>query len=170
MPKSIPLKCQKCAMRDAAQAQLLHGLEGDGCWNPKVCYSRRSYARHRDRKNQQRNRQRQETVIELVPDHVEAFQTLHYAVLVVYREAGAESVVHAIAAQVWQGQTPIAIVPPIHCVGMMPSQVHQYVRKLLELLENNYGIRKFAALERLDPQCCPIRPCIHHQDGNYAAG
>lgn len=123
--KVIPLKCQKCAMLDATQAQVLHGTEGDGCWNPKVCYSRRSYARHRDRKNQQRNRQRQQTVIELLPEQVEAFQDLYYAVLVVYREAGAESVVHAISVIVWQGQIMVAIVPPIHCVGMVPSQIHQ---------------------------------------------
>lgn len=170
MPKKIPPKCQKCAMLDAAQAQALHGAEGDDCWNPKVCYSRRSYARHRDRKNQQRNRQRQQTVIELLPEQVEAFQDLYYAVLVVYREAGAESVVHAISVIVWQGQNQVAIVPPIHCVGMVPSQIHQYVRKLLELLEGKYGIRKFAALERLDPHCCPIRPCIHDRDAIYAAG
>jgi hypothetical protein len=112
-------------MLDATQAQVLHGTEGDGCWNPKVCYSRRSYARHRDRKNQQRNRQRQQTVIELLPEQVEAFQDLYYAVLVVYREAGAESVVHAISVIVWQGQIMVAIVPPIHCVGMVPSQIHQ---------------------------------------------
>lgn len=170
MPKKIPPKCQKCAMLDAAQAQALHGAEGDDCWNPKVCYSRRSYARHRDRKNQQRNRQRQEVVIELPLPEIEAFQALYYAVLVVYREAGAESIVHAISAQVWQGQIMVALVPPIHCVGMVPSQIHQYVRKLLLLLEGKYGIRKFASLERLDPQLCPIRPCIHHQDAIYAAG
>jgi hypothetical protein len=169
MPKSFPLKCQKCAALDADRAKALHGVEGDGCWNPDVCHSRRSYARHRDRKNQQRNRQRQETVVELMPE-IEGFENLYYAVLLVYREAGAESIVHAISARVWQGQTQIAIVPPIHCVGLMPSRVHQYVRKLLELLENNYGIRKFAALERLDPQCCPIRPCIHHQECIYASG
>ncbi|MDZ4878240.1 MAG: hypothetical protein CLLPBCKN_007675 [Chroococcidiopsis cubana SAG 39.79] len=168
--RSVPLKCQKCAMLDAAQAQVLHGTQGDGCWNPKVCYSRRSYARHRDRKNQQRNRQRQEVVIELLPPEIETFQELYYAVLVVYRESAAESVVHAISAQVWQGQIMVALVPPIHCVGMVPSQIHRYVKKLLELLENKYGIRKFASLERLDPQLCPIRPCIHHQDAIHAAG
>lgn len=157
-------------MLDAPQAQVLHGTEGDGCWNPKVCYSRRSYARHRDRKNQQRNRQRQEVVIELLPPEIEAFGELYYAVLVIYREVGAESIVHAISAQVWQGQNQVAIVPSIHCVGMVPSQIHQYVKKLLELLENKYGIRKFASLEQLDPQLCPIRPCIHYQDAIHAAG
>ena len=42
--KAIPDKCKKCAMLSAAQAQELHGDLGDRCWNPNVCYSRRSYA------------------------------------------------------------------------------------------------------------------------------
>ena len=45
-------------MLSAAQAQELHGELGDRCWNPAVCYSRRSYARHRDRRNLIRSRQR----------------------------------------------------------------------------------------------------------------
>ncbi|MCU0552678.1 MAG: hypothetical protein MUC48_25390 [Leptolyngbya sp. Prado105] len=161
MAKSIPLKCQKCAILDAAQAQVLHGTEGDGCWNPKVCYSRRSYARHRDRKNQQRNRTRQESVLKTLEVEIPEFAYLYYAVLVVYRASGGDTPVHAVAVQVWQGQEQIAIVPPIHCVGMVPSQIHGYVRKLLKLLNEEYGIRKFASLERLDPHLCPVRPCIH---------
>jgi ribosomal protein L35AE/L33A len=149
-------------MLDAAQAQALHGTEGDGCWNPKVCYSRRSYARHRDRKNQQRNRTRQESVLKTLEVETPEFAYLYYAVLVVYRAAGGDTPVHAISAQVWQGQQQIAIVAPIHCVGMIPSQVHAYVRKLLDLLDEEYGIRKFASLERIDPQQCLIRPCLHH--------
>jgi len=43
MTKSIPEKYKKCAMLSAAQAQELHGNNGDRCWNPAVCYSRRSY-------------------------------------------------------------------------------------------------------------------------------
>jgi len=160
--KAIPLKCQKCAMLDAAQAQALHGTEGDGCWNPKVCYSRRSYARHRDRKNQQRNRSRQESVLKTLEVEIPEFAYLYYAVLVVYRAAGGDTPVHAISVQVWQGQQQIAIVEPIHCVGMVPSQVHLYIRKLLALLDEEYGIRKFASLERIDPQQCPMRPCLHH--------
>lgn len=149
-------------MLDAAQAQVLHGTEGDGCWNPKVCYSRRSYARHRDRKNQQRNRTRQESVLKTLEVETPEFAYLYYAVLVVYRAAGGDTPVHAISAQVWQGQQQIAIVEPIHCVGMVPSQVHLYVRKLLTLLDEEYGIRKFASLERIDPHLCPMRPCLHH--------
>ncbi|MBD2019213.1 hypothetical protein H6F43_03315 [Leptolyngbya sp. FACHB-36] len=35
------------------------------------------------------------------------------------------------------------------CAGMVPSQVHQYVGKLLGVLEEHYGIKKFASQTRL---------------------
>ena len=38
MAKGIPEKCKKCAMLSAAQAQELHGNDGDRCWNPNVCH------------------------------------------------------------------------------------------------------------------------------------
>ncbi|MFN7298426.1 MAG: hypothetical protein ACK5VA_16150, partial [Pseudanabaena sp.] len=66
MTKSIPEKYKKCAMLSAAQAQELHGNNGDRCWNPAVCYSRRSYARHQDRRNLIRSRQRVDTDQDLV--------------------------------------------------------------------------------------------------------
>jgi hypothetical protein len=86
-----------------------------------------------------------------------------FGVLVVYRKAGADTPVHAIAAEIWQGQEKIAIVPPVHCLGMVPSQVHQYVGKLLNVLEDRYGMKKFASQTRLDPELCGLRPCpLHH--------
>ena len=66
MTKGIPEKCKKCAMLSAAQAQELHGEFGDRCWNPNVCYSRRSYARHRDRRNLIRSRNRSDADQDLV--------------------------------------------------------------------------------------------------------
>ncbi|WP_258040842.1 hypothetical protein [Pseudanabaena sp. BC1403] len=61
MTKGIPEKCKKCAMLSAAQAQELHGDDGNRCWSPNVCYSRRSYARHRDRRNLIRSRKRSDS-------------------------------------------------------------------------------------------------------------
>ncbi|MBD2068692.1 hypothetical protein H6F93_14370, partial [Leptolyngbya sp. FACHB-671] len=68
----------------------------------------------------------------------------------------------AIAAEIWQGQQKVAVVPPVHCVGMVPSQVHQYVGKILSVLETRYGIKKFASQTRLDPELCAVRPCPLH--------
>lgn len=158
MVKAIPEKCKKCAMLSAAQAQELHGTHGDGCWNPQVCYSRRSYARHRDRRKLIRSRQRSESNLELKVDFTE-FTDIFWAVLVVYRRSGTDTPIHAIASEVWKGQEKFAAIPPIHCAGMTASQLHAYVQKMLVLLESNYAIKKFASQERLDPWLCPLSPC-----------
>ena len=125
MAKDIPEKCKKCAMLSGAQAQELHGELGARCWNPNVCYSRRSYARHRDRRNLIRSRKRGDLNKNLVVN-IDEFASVFWAVLVVYRQAGKETSIHAISAQVWKGQEKFAAIPPIHCAGMVASQVHTY--------------------------------------------
>jgi hypothetical protein len=160
--KKIPEKCKKCAQLTMDVVKEIHGPEGDNCWDPKVCYSRRSHARHRDRRNQSRALKRSSVVAQEISIDIEEFADIFYAVLIVYRPPGSETPVHAIAAEVWKGQEKYATVQPIHCVGMIRSQVLTYIKKLLELLGANYGIRKFASLERLNPDMCPIRPCPHH--------
>jgi len=144
------------------QVRDLHGTEGRGekCWDAKYCPNRRSYLRNRDRINQQRSRTRQETALETLGIEVsQPLSTLVFAVMVVYRDPSAEAPIHAIGAQVWQGKTQILEVNPIHCVGMVPAQVHEYIQKMLQALGERYGIKKFASLERLDPDHCPIEPC-----------
>ncbi|MEH2092317.1 hypothetical protein [Nostoc sp.] len=51
MPKPLDPKCQLCSKLPTTQAKLLHGPQGDGCWNPKVCHNRRSFYRHRSQNN-----------------------------------------------------------------------------------------------------------------------
>jgi hypothetical protein len=156
--RKVPDKCLRCAALSASQAKVLHGSEGTDCWDSKVCPSRRSYIRHRDRRNQSRSRKRHEKLQTLTLDKT-GLPSITYAVLVVYRETG-DSPVHGIAAEVWLDQEKIAQVAPIHCCQMVPSQVHIYVQKLLGLLEENYGVKKFASLVRLDPYLCPITDCF----------
>jgi len=149
-------------MLSAEQAQVLHGSDGNGCWNPAVCYSRRSYARNRDRINQTRSRKRKEGELEQIPVQFEPLSQLVFGVLVVYRKAGVDTPVHAVGAEIWQGQEKVAIIPTVHCVGMVPSQVYQYVNKMLSVLEERYGIKKFVSQTRLDPQLCGLHPCPLH--------
>jgi hypothetical protein len=157
LTRKTPDKCVRCAALSAEQAKALHGGQ-DGCWDSKVCPSRRSYVRNRDRINQNRSRKRYENIQTLTVDPASLPSTT-YGILMVYREPG-DSPVHGIGVEVWQDQEKIAQVAPIHCCQMVPSQVHLYVQKLLELLEQNYGIKKFSSLVRLDPQLCPIEPCF----------
>jgi hypothetical protein len=147
--RKIPQKCFKCAMLTAEVAKEIHGIDGDNCWNPSVCYSRRSHARHRDRRNQSRALKRSSVIAEEIKIDVEEFADTVFAVLIVFRPPGAETPI-------------IAAVQAIHCVGLVRSQILAYVKKMLEVLGSNYGIKKFATLERLDPDRCPIRPCPHY--------
>lgn len=133
--KALPAKCRKCAMLSAQQAKLLHRAKGDGCWNPSICYSRRSYTRNRDRINQACSRKSKEGQLEAMAVKFEPLATVVFAVLVVYRAAGVDTPVHAITAEIWQGQEKIAIVPSVHCAGLVPSQVHTYIGKMLVVLE-----------------------------------
>jgi hypothetical protein len=159
--RKIPDKCVRCALLDMDQVREKHGGK-DGCWNPKVCYARRSHARHRDRNNAARNLRKRSSGVKEIP--VTAIEVT-YGVLVVYRPMGADSPVHAIAAEVWQGSQRQAIVPVVHCAGMMAAQVEGYVQKVLDVLEQNYGIKKFASLERREVYECPLRPCPKHSAG-----
>ena len=150
--RKIPDKCVRCGALSALQAKTLHS---DTCWDSKLCPSRRSYVRHRDRRNSQRSRSRSVELKTLTP---EALPSITYAILIVYRGIG-DSPVHGITVEVWQDQEKIAQIAPIHCFQLVPSQVHTYIQKLLELLGNHYGIKKFASLVRLDPYLCPIENC-----------
>jgi hypothetical protein len=156
--RKLPDKCLRCAALSADQAKALHGEAGDNCWERQICPSRRSYLRHRDRRNQSRSRKRYEKLQTLTVGHV-ILPSITYAILVVYREPG-DSPVHGIGAEVWKDQQKIAQVAPIHCCQMVPTQVHLYIQKLLELLGQHYEIKKFASLVRLDPYLCPIEDCF----------
>jgi hypothetical protein len=104
-------------------------------------------------------------MLEQISVDVSDFAEVVTAILVVYRQPGAETPVHAISAEIWKGQEQYAVIQPIHCMGMVSKQVLLYVRKMLDILESNYGIKKFAGEERLDPSLCPLRPCPHHPEG-----
>jgi hypothetical protein len=48
--REIPEKCIRCSLMSMPQVREKHGGP-DGCWDPNVCYARRSHAKHRDRRN-----------------------------------------------------------------------------------------------------------------------
>lgn len=181
MPKALPEKCRLCAKLPAIEAKQLHGSEGDNCWDAQRCPNRRSYARHRDRRNQQRNQQRwaqqgrlsvqlndqslTEETIAQIRSHPGVkqlrFETElpdggYAAVLQVYRRA-VDAPLVAIAGEVWRGRVKEADIAPIACATLTPRQVEIYVERLLNKLGELYGIRKFAVLEELAPEACPLR-------------
>jgi hypothetical protein len=136
-------------------------VSSDQCYHPTKCPPRRSRLAKSELNAQKSAIKEHEQRLEQLNIPVPA--SLYYAVLTVYQEAGVDVRVHAIAASIWDKSEKIAEVPPIHCEGMTPALMHDYMRRLLKVLHDQFGIRKFAAKVRLDPQCCPIRPCFLHE-------
>lgn len=175
----IPEKCRKCAMLTMPQVHALHGNEGDRCYDPKVCRSRRSHARKAEQNNYKRRLQHHQKKRQ---SHVQEQPTIagsevhpplsvelpisvaqrYYAILLLYREPKYRGRVHAIRAQVWQGSQCVNEIQGEHCLGMTPTEVIQYVEAMLALLKQTYNVSYFADIEQLDPDYCPIRPCPRH--------
>lgn len=174
----IPEKCRKCAMLTMPQVHALHGNEGDRCYEPKVCRSRRSHARKAEQNNYKRRIQHQQKKLqnraqEQPTISAESHPPLsvelpisvvqrYYAILVLYREPKYRGRVHAIRAQVWQGSQLVNEIQGEHCLGMTPTEVIQYVEAMLALLKQTYNVSYFADIEQLDPDYCPLQPCPRH--------
>ena len=147
--KEIPEKCRRCAPLSPAEARAKHPQ----CWNDKLCTSRRFYINNRDRINQKRSRKRIET------NHQVSDPDVKYGILHVWRENREDSPIHALGVEIWEQNTKIAMVAPVHCAGWLPNQVHEYLRQVLEVLGTEYGFYKFSSSELINPSQCPIRPC-----------
>lgn len=168
MARRITKKCVECAQLSSSQAQQLHGEKGDGCWNDKRCPSKRSHYRHRQRLNEQRRLQYQqqisgvasgEELVETVSLPV-AEGSVPYANLYIWREKRKDAPIHAIAASVFQNNSKVLEVAPIHCAGYRKRQLEKYVQKdVMGYLNARFGITFFADEIRLEPIECPIAGC-----------
>ena len=144
----------------------MHGPDGDRCWNPKVCHRRRSHYRKRDDINGTRRRLRRagqspstappSAPIEILPSNPPLPPA---AVLVLYRQH-AHAPVHAVAAEVWQGNQKIAAVQAIHCLGMKGDRVTAYIKDVLSSLREQFGVTRFEdVIKEIPVTHCPIDPC-----------
>jgi hypothetical protein len=82
------------------------------------------------------------------------------AVLVMY-QATADAPLHAIGAEVWQGNEKKAIIKPVHCLGMRSPQIKEYIaHKMLPILHQHFGIASFEREYKvLHPHQCPLEVC-----------
>jgi hypothetical protein len=81
------------------------------------------------------------------------------AILVLYRQS-AHTPVHAVAAEVWQGEHKLAEVRAIHCMGMKADKVTVYIKELLLSLHQQFGMTRFENVTKEIPvDGCPIVPC-----------
>lgn len=160
MPSHSSEKCRLCSKRSVEQALVLHGPEGTGCWEGPPCHKLRTYYRNRDRYNKQRRLKYREangseTIVKtLLAPEVPA------AVLHLYRTRVGDPL-HAAGAELWVGQKKVAVVEPVHTLGMTGSQVKAYLRQVLHAFSQQQGValEKFETQVELDPGTCPIAPC-----------
>ncbi|AFZ28226.1 hypothetical protein Cylst_6632 (plasmid) [Cylindrospermum stagnale PCC 7417] len=153
MPRPLNPKCQLCSKFSTTQAKVLHGSEGDGCWNPHVCHNRRSFYRQRIK---------QDADVETV--NVEPPAT-YFAVLYLYKEPG-DKPLHALGAQLWHGQKPICRLEPIHCFGLTAGKIKTYTEQVLQAFSRQYEIplSQYKEMFEVSPIHCPVRPCPLHPE------
>ena len=168
MPRRVDKKCVACAQLAAADARQLHGKDGDGCWNEKRCPRRRSHYRNRQQLNEQRRLQYQQQVAEVASGEgtVETVSlpvaegAMPYANLYIWREKRKDAPIHAIAMSVFQNNSKVLEVAPIHCAGYRKRQLEKYVQKdVMGYLKARFRITFFADEIRLEPMECPIEGC-----------
>jgi hypothetical protein len=161
VPKKIAHNCFQCSKLSNGEAQ------AKSCWDADRCPNRRHYQRNKERISQQRKTQAKlsdrpeestaiasETTIAI--DHPIGTT----ASIIFYRERQ-DAPVHAIAAEVWQGNRKVLNVKPMHCLGLSPAQVVQMMAEILKAcsVELDVELSKFASKVELHPSLCPIRPC-----------
>ena len=84
------------------------------------------------------------------------------------RQTQDDVVIHALYAELWKGNQPIAKTQPQHTFGLPPRMIKEYARQLLDALYDRYGNGKRSGFERFATQVqhsigqCPIRPCPYH--------
>jgi hypothetical protein len=168
MGRSLNQKCWACSLLLPEQARQQHELNqgGDGCWDDAVCHSRRSYYRQ-GRGNRVRRQPQMSEVVVPIP-------SVPYVVLHTYveqpRQLNDDVVIHAMCAELWVGNQPIALTQPQHTFGLPPRLVKDYARQLLEALYQQYGkgrrsgFERFAREEQHAIAQCPIRPCSYHAE------
>nr|WP_322661294.1 hypothetical protein [Dendronalium sp. ChiSLP03b]MDZ8206575.1 hypothetical protein [Dendronalium sp. ChiSLP03b] len=152
MPKPLDPKCQLCSKLPTAKAKVLHGAEGDGCWNPSICHNRRSFYRRRSEND----------TAGIAAIAVEPLAT-YFAVLYLYKEPG-DKPLHALGAELWLGQKPICRLEPIHCFGLTAGKIRTYTDTVLQAFAKQYSVSLFQYKDmfEISPCHCPVRPCPLH--------
>ncbi|NJM89376.1 MAG: hypothetical protein HC847_21650 [Hydrococcus sp. RU_2_2] len=157
MPKPLNFKCLECSRHTTEWAQTVHGEHGDSCWNPKRCYDRRSFYRHRSQNSMAFDGE----IVSLSPPDS------YYAILYLYKDSG-EKPLHALGAELWLGQKAICKIEPIHCFGLTASKIKAFSQQVLQTFSEKYQIflPQYKEMFELSPQLCPLRPCPLNSDRN----
>jgi len=164
VPRRPNQKCLQCAQFSVEEARRLHGIDGDGCWDERLCHRRRSHYRNRRdvnaaRRGSYRQAVQQKQAATSVDTLSIPMTVKPVAYLYLYRQKRQDAPLHAIAVSVWQGEQPLLNITPIHCAGLRNQQIQAYLVDVLKNLRQRYGITKFEPEIRLEPTECPLDAC-----------
>ena len=165
MGRPINKRCLECSKLSQKDAIAKHGLgSATACWNPKTCPRKRSHYRNRKGNNQRQKAQYRDKNPKSTP--VETTETLSIpvqappvALIYLYREKRQDAHLHALAGSVWQGSEKLAEIEAVHCMGMTNTQVNRYLREVLKVLCDRFGITEFEPPIRMEPTECEIPAC-----------
>ncbi|HIK18487.1 MAG TPA: hypothetical protein IGS53_24820 [Leptolyngbyaceae cyanobacterium M33_DOE_097] len=120
-------------------------------------------AQYRNWKTQKRSRRKPTIVnseaVNLIEIGLSSMPASPAAILVLYRQAS-DAPVHAVAAEVWQGEERIAVVKAFHCMGMRADKVQAQIKHLLGELHQKFGVTRFEdVVKEMPVEQCPLVPC-----------
>lgn len=166
MARAIDRTCLHCSALSAAEARRIHGPEGDGsdCWDARRCHDRRSYYRHRQKKQDLHCRQRARELGVELPARAAAYLYLYG--LQQSRLAPGQALTkrrspHSLRAELWIDGCRSWVTEPLHCDGLTSRQLDRYVKALLEQFSEVCGesLAGFARTFERGEAECPIHPC-----------
>lgn len=164
MPLPPNPKCLACIDYSRSEAKRVHGPHGDGCWKDNTCDRKRNHYRHRKESNAKRRGEYADQKAKTTPAKTtETFsipiQVPPVALLYLYKEKPKDAHLHALAISVWEGSEKLAEIEAVHCMGMTNTQVNRYLKEVLRLLRERYGITEFEPPIRMEPSECEIADC-----------
>jgi hypothetical protein len=165
LSRPVQQKCLDCSRLAQSDVIALHGPgTKTGCWNARTCPRRRSHYRHRLENNaKQRGGYRAlktaGQAVEMMPHIFIPVKAPPVALLYLFRENRQDAHLHAISAAIWQGNQKLAEIAPVHCLGMTNRQVNEYLRNVLEVVGEKFGITEFEPPIRMEPMECPMSDC-----------
>jgi hypothetical protein len=150
MPKKTGHNCALCAKLSTEEARL------KSCWDDTRCHNRRHYQRNKGRINASKklSRLKENQTIAIAPP-------LGTGVSIIFYRERQDAPLHAIAAEVWQADTKVLSVQPMHCFGLSPGMVVTLMEQILSSCsqEMNLELKQFSHRIELHPSLCPIAQC-----------
>jgi len=152
IPSRRSKECHRCAQLEIIDVHAQHGAGGDNCYQPSKCKDVRSKI---NAAATAKIKGKLDRAAALGKIEIDAPQP-HYSFLKVWAEERSDAPIHAIGAEIWQGNSQIAEIAPQHCMGWKPLDCIGYATQLRDAIRTKYKVKAFEARLLLSPLACPI--------------